>query len=453
MSIHSLVGSGSSSAPHSSAWSPPDGRLTHNGTPSHTRPGSPGPGLSNQTEGLSRPTYTTVSQRENGRDHFQDLSDIKRNRSPSMYKPQHEERPDNSAHGFSRLLQPLHHFSTPSQAGHHSARPFSQPAGADPRDSRPPPPFVNLSEAGSDQQRGAAYRRSSRDRAVSDLDGKRIDLFAHTFSRPDPDRLYGRIGEQPAPPASGGLRDPEMGPSPRHANHYDLPQEGRRWEQNGHLPPWSRAEARHEPHVDRGEHYVAAEHPSSAPTKISYDGYRPDPQYARPSQIIPSGADNGVRPSIEDSNRAQNRSIFGLAHEAARRIERSSPLPQAVQGAQSQPSGSGNNPNIKLEFGRMFSGLGSTPQPHNGSTTPNRRSPLDEMKQPDPGARRGNKYSSLGTSRSAKRDKKGEVEKGGIDDSGDESKLNAPATGKNAKRNRNAQPQVLHHHHHAAAPQ
>lgn len=38
---------------------------------------------------------------------------------------------------------------------------------------------------------------------------------------------------------------------------------------------------------------------------------------------------------------------------------RNSPLPQAVQGAQSQLSGPGDEPGIKSEFGRMFSGIGS----------------------------------------------------------------------------------------------
>lgn len=36
-----------------------------------------------------------------------------------------------------------------------------------------------------------------------------------------------------------------------------------------------------------------------------------------------------------------------------------SPLPQAVQGAQSQLNGPGEGPGIKSEFGRMFSGIGS----------------------------------------------------------------------------------------------
>ena len=38
---------------------------------------------------------------------------------------------------------------------------------------------------------------------------------------------------------------------------------------------------------------------------------------------------------------------------------RSSPLPQAVQGAQAQAKGPTNEPGIKNEFARMFSGIGS----------------------------------------------------------------------------------------------
>lgn len=44
---------------------------------------------------------------------------------------------------------------------------------------------------------------------------------------------------------------------------------------------------------------------------------------------------------------------------SSRRGGRNSPLPQAVQGAQSQLSGPGDEPGIKSEFGRMFSGIGS----------------------------------------------------------------------------------------------
>ena len=89
--------------------------------------------------------------------------------------------------------------------------------------------------------------------------------------------------------------------------------------------------------------------------------------------------DPNLRKSLEDAQMS-HRSILGASYDSHRRTERSSPLPQAVQGASSQPVGSGRDPTIKHEFGRMFSGLGSgvgsTPVPmapaSNGSPTPNR---------------------------------------------------------------------------------
>ncbi|TKA33047.1 hypothetical protein B0A54_14708 [Friedmanniomyces endolithicus] len=77
------------------------------------------------------------------------------------------------------------------------------------------------------------------------------------------------------------------------------------------------------------------------------------------------------------------RSMPGISPELNRK-GRDSPLPQAVQGAQPRFVGlGGNNPGIKMEFGRMFSGLGSgvgsaTPvagQSANVMTTPFRLSP------------------------------------------------------------------------------
>ncbi|OCK80846.1 Rxt3-domain-containing protein [Lepidopterella palustris CBS 459.81] len=71
-----------------------------------------------------------------------------------------------------------------------------------------------------------------------------------------------------------------------------------------------------------------------------------------------------------------HKSFLGLGPEANRRTGRASPLPQAVQGAQAQPVGPGGDPNIKSEFGRMFSGLGSGLGSGPGISTPSRQSPL-----------------------------------------------------------------------------
>lgn len=53
------------------------------------------------------------------------------------------------------------------------------------------------------------------------------------------------------------------------------------------------------------------------------------------------------------------RSLLAVQSESNRRGGRNSPLPQAVQGAQSQMSGPGGEPGIKNEFGKMFLGIGT----------------------------------------------------------------------------------------------
>ena len=68
----------------------------------------------------------------------------------------------------------------------------------------------------------------------------------------------------------------------------------------------------------------------------------------------------------------RSRSSIGLE---GKRGSRASPMPQAVQGAQMQPTGAGSDPNIKSEFGRIFQGLGSG---LGGSMTPSRGSPMPQ---------------------------------------------------------------------------
>lgn len=88
-------------------------------------------------------------------------------------------------------------------------------------------------------------------------------------------------------------------------------------------------------------------------------------------------------PNRKESDGSAHRALLNISPELNRK-GRNSPLPQAVQGAQPRHIGpGGDNPGIKMEFGRMFSGLGSgvgtaTPtagQSMNGTTTPSRMSP------------------------------------------------------------------------------
>ncbi|KAH9835108.1 Histone deacetylation protein Rxt3 [Teratosphaeria destructans] len=86
------------------------------------------------------------------------------------------------------------------------------------------------------------------------------------------------------------------------------------------------------------------------------------------------------------------RSLFSGVSPELNRKGRTTPLPQAVQGAQPKHVGpGGDNPGIKMEFGRMFSGLGSgvksaTPtagQTAHGISTPTRLSPSRQQENGD----------------------------------------------------------------------
>jgi len=85
------------------------------------------------------------------------------------------------------------------------------------------------------------------------------------------------------------------------------------------------------------------------------------------------------------------KALLGLSPEMSRK-GRNSPLPQAVQGAQPRHGWpGGDNLGIKMEFGRMFSGLGSgvgstTPtagQSVYGASTPSRLSPVRHVEEGD----------------------------------------------------------------------
>lgn len=75
-----------------------------------------------------------------------------------------------------------------------------------------------------------------------------------------------------------------------------------------------------------------------------------------------SAATEGHQPKSSEESQYQQQHHRGLLNVAADNMKRGgriSPLPQAVQGAQSQMSGPAGEPGIKSEFGRMFSGIGS----------------------------------------------------------------------------------------------
>ncbi|KAK4555496.1 hypothetical protein LTR86_007248 [Recurvomyces mirabilis] len=96
--------------------------------------------------------------------------------------------------------------------------------------------------------------------------------------------------------------------------------------------------------------------------------------------------------SRKGSDSSGPRSLLSGISPELNRKGRNSPLPQAVQGAQPRFVGpGGDNPGIKMEFGRMFSGLGSgvgsaTPvagQSANGHMTPSGMSPSRRFEDGD----------------------------------------------------------------------
>jgi len=67
----------------------------------------------------------------------------------------------------------------------------------------------------------------------------------------------------------------------------------------------------------------------------------------------------GSEEGQQQQQQQQQRGLLNVGPDSIKRGGRISPLPQAVQGAQSQMSGPAGEPGIKSEFGRMFSGIGS----------------------------------------------------------------------------------------------
>ncbi len=156
----------------------------------------------------------------------------------------------------------------------------------------------------------------------------------------------------------------------------------------------------------------------------------------------------------KESDGSVHRALLNISPELSRR-GRDSPLPQAVQGAQPRHIGpGGDNPGIKMEFGRMFSGLGSgvgtaTPtagQPTNGMMTPSRLSPSRHLEGGDlvrtavaeiEGDRTGSKSSARGGRKAARHRGDGSDRLNGTE---------TPDLQRGAKRSKTSH--AAHHHHH-----
>lgn len=150
------------------------------------------------------------------------------------------------------------------------------------------------------------------------------------------------------------------------------------------------------------------------------------------------------------------RSLLGISPELNRK-GRNSPLPQAVQGAQPRFVGpGGDNPGIKMEFGRMFSGLGSgvgsaTPvagQSANGATTPSRMSPSRQIEDGDLArtAVVGVEDAKLGSTAKKRKGRRRSRD----DDKTDADGRGTPDTQRSGKRAKTSS--AAHHHHHHMIP-
>ena len=156
------------------------------------------------------------------------------------------------------------------------------------------------------------------------------------------------------------------------------------------------------------------------------------------------------------SEGSTHRSLLNISPELNRK-GRNSPLPQAVQGAQPRHVGpGGDNPGIKMEFGRMFSGLGSgvgtaTPtagQSVNGATTPSRLSPARHLEGGDLVRTavaeieegRGSKKTGRGGRKTGRRSREDDEK---INGTGRET----PDLQRGFKRSKTSHPSHHHHHH------
>ena len=390
------------------------------------------------------------------------------------------------------------------------SRPYSQPTGSDPPvDShaspqnpvREKPKYEQIHLAGrrtfsDDYRQNPSLQRSPRDRALSDMsEAKASSRSSQTLRYED---SLDKVRKSPESVVAANEREfPRI--QYRRPSVQEI-QSDRTKSPDSFLAPNERGYSRHQYHRPDIQD-IQADRPIASregPDPEDRDVYNPNATFFRPAgppidfveshfmlapgltqlrhgegadrmiengrlslptnnnsfQSRPLGLDAHLRKSLEESQMS-HKPMLGQGYDGHRRAERGSPLPQAVQGASSQPAGSGRDPSIKSEFGRMFSGLGSgvgsTPQPmlpqSNGSPAPVR-----------PGVN-GDERDGESTSRQVRREEGAEClpnasSKGkrtydydGRFDS-DEGRATPPTLmGYGGKRNKLSHPGHHHHHH------
>ena len=462
MSLSHIMGADAGIGPRQPLWTPagpPRPPTTSNG--GYTMPPSP----QNDRRAPYEARQRTPERRSDA--HYGQSYPIQRPASPHAqptYRP--------AEHSLARLLQPSQQQPPPAQAL--PPRPFSQPAGYDPgsrMQGRPIFEHPNMPQP-QGQQDGASLEKAMRERAMSDLDGRRSiaalnrSAYEQQMSgyapadqqayprhpglnseppRPFDHRLFGTERSILSPPVDHGAPTAqplgyaaELGPGPGPAIVHGPPQFAeqnlvRRDDAFGQPP-----QPPHEDHTTRHQEAMLGSRNFS-------------------NELTPQRPEEARR-TVEDINN-NHRSLLGINNEFSRRIDRASPLPQAVQGAQSQPPDIGRDPSIKSEFGRMFSGLGSgvgsTPVPAHTPlkrplTPPSRPAAYEEMDNHQSNSKRpqdttdSRKPLSNGT-RAARAPKRPLEEANKIDGETADNRVSS-ATSTRGKRNKYTIPAGHHHH-------
>lgn len=313
--------------------------------------------------------------------HERKVSDVRRDNV--FASPQY---PRDSPHSF-RAFRPEPELRPPVNGSGILGRPSSQPA--DLAGPRAVDEIVRERRDPSGEGRFATFRQFGEPAGSS-----RRDVTPRHDGHPFPNGVTSQPRERDVFGSPRLDRDGARPPPSRYApGIFSTPM---REESGGSIRPAPNhfAEAARESIETRQMHEVRREEPRSSPpiSDILYQRLR----NGVTERLMPFEESHRMEGLQREQARKESdglgaRSLLNISPELNRR-GRHSPLPQAVQGAQPRHVGpGGDNPGIKMEFGRMFSGLGSgvgstTPtagQSVNGNTTPSRMSPARHVEAGD----------------------------------------------------------------------
>ncbi|KAK3686640.1 hypothetical protein LTR37_019621 [Vermiconidia calcicola] len=378
MSISSILGGSEDRIPHSSPNAPPAALLT----PKTMPPPSPGRvRASSMREGSAR-GLRDVSPPRNifGEPHPMSAA-FGHDRTASECRKDGMFGSPQFQHGF-RAFQPAQHEQRPGPNGHATpGRPNSQPVDTVPprsiediirRDAPPEGRFTTFRHFAEPQIPASRSETTFRHEGAPFANGHgptSQPTERGMFSSPHVDRERSQPGLMRFQPGTFGTPMRE--------------------EQTGLFRPTYQpgAEPARESVETRQSHELRREPPRSTPPapengafERAWGGFIDRPMTLEEHQRLEAMQREQYR---KESDGSTHRALLNISPELNRK-GRNSPLPQAVQGAQPRHIGpGGDNPGIKMEFGRMFSGLGSgvgtaTPtaaQSMNGLMTPSRLSP------------------------------------------------------------------------------